>query len=102
MVEQSFELVSRSWMTRRDKKRRRMQVIQPGMKGPILTKENLIEVSKLSSSVETRLCLREITRNRLISSQIPGEGRSKEASRYPLAEILMTSNVCDSAYDVGS
>lgn len=39
MVEQSFELVSRSWMTRRDKKRRRMQVIQPGMKGPILTKE---------------------------------------------------------------
>ena len=79
-----------------------MQVIGAEMKGPILTKENLIEVSKLSSSVESRLCLREITRNSLNFSQIPGEGRSKEASRSPLAEILIATNVCESAYDVGS
>jgi malonate decarboxylase alpha subunit len=34
---------SRSWTTRRDEKRRRMQLVQPWMKGPILRKEKIID-----------------------------------------------------------
>ena len=43
MAQQTLERVSRSWTTRRDEKRRRMQLIQPWMKGPILPKERIIE-----------------------------------------------------------
>jgi malonate decarboxylase alpha subunit len=34
---------TRSWTTRRDEKRRRMQLVQPWMKGPILSKEKIID-----------------------------------------------------------
>src|SRR5207237_3714261 len=43
MAEQTLERVSRSWTTRRDEKRRRMQLIRSRMKGPILPKERIIE-----------------------------------------------------------
>src|SRR5467141_3891467 len=43
MAQQTLERVSRSWTTRRDEKRRRMQLIRPRMKGPILPKEKIIE-----------------------------------------------------------
>ena len=43
MAQQTLERVSRSWTTRRDEKRRRMQLIRPRMKGPILPKERIIE-----------------------------------------------------------
>src|SRR5580658_2664609 len=43
MAQQTLEPVSRSWTTRRDEKRRRMQLIRPWMKGPILPQEKLIE-----------------------------------------------------------
>src|SRR5712672_4666815 len=43
MAKQTLAPVSRSWTTRRDEKRRRMQLIQPWMKGPILPKERIIE-----------------------------------------------------------
>jgi malonate decarboxylase alpha subunit len=35
--------MSRSWTTRRDEKRRRMQLVQSQMQGPILPRERLIE-----------------------------------------------------------
>src|SRR6267143_5230606 len=41
MAQQTSERVSRSWTTRRDEKRRRMQVIQPETKGR--TKEHEIQ-----------------------------------------------------------
>src|SRR6202167_999115 len=34
---------TRSWTTRRDEKRRRMQLVQPWMKGPVLTNAKIIE-----------------------------------------------------------
>src|SRR5580704_12337957 len=34
---------TRSWTTRRDEKRRRMQLVQPWMKGPILSKEKIVD-----------------------------------------------------------
>jgi malonate decarboxylase alpha subunit len=34
---------TRSWTTRRDEKRRRMQLVQPWMKGPILRKEKIVD-----------------------------------------------------------
>src|SRR6266403_4389645 len=43
MAQQTLEQVSRSWTTRRDEKRRRMQLIYPWMKGPILARERIIE-----------------------------------------------------------
>src|SRR3977135_93784 len=43
MAQQTLERVSRSWTTRRDEKQRRMQLIRPRMKGPILPKERIIE-----------------------------------------------------------
>src|SRR5467141_2147030 len=43
MAQQTLERVSRSWTTRRDEKRRRMQPIRPRMKGPILARERIIE-----------------------------------------------------------
>src|SRR5882762_9350251 len=43
MAQQTLEQVSRSWKTRRDEKRRRMQLIYPWMKGPILARERIIE-----------------------------------------------------------
>jgi malonate decarboxylase alpha subunit len=43
MAQQTLERVSRSWTTRRDEKRRRMGLIRPRMKGPILPKERIIE-----------------------------------------------------------
>jgi peptidoglycan/xylan/chitin deacetylase (PgdA/CDA1 family) len=48
MAKQTLEPVSRSWTTRRDEKRRRMQLIQPWMKGPILPKEKIIEALEIS------------------------------------------------------
>src|ERR1700747_1902506 len=43
MAKQILEPVSRSWTTRRDEKRRRMQLIRPRLKGPILARERIIE-----------------------------------------------------------
>src|SRR5580698_8936300 len=43
MAEQTLGQVSRSWTTRRDEKRRRMQQVQPWMKGPILPRTKMIE-----------------------------------------------------------
>jgi len=34
---------TRSWTTRRDEKRRRMQLVQPWMKGPVLPKEKIVD-----------------------------------------------------------
>src|SRR6202167_4837803 len=34
---------TRSWTTRRDEKRRRMQLVQPWMKGPMLSKEKIVD-----------------------------------------------------------
>jgi malonate decarboxylase alpha subunit len=42
-TEQTVAPVSRSWTTRRDEKERRMQLVRPWMKGPILPKEKIIE-----------------------------------------------------------
>src|SRR6202040_4167592 len=43
MAQQTMKRVSRSWTTRRDEKRRRMQLVRPWMMGPILPKEKIIE-----------------------------------------------------------
>src|SRR6266850_5234956 len=43
MAQQTMKQVSRSWTTRRDEKRRRMQLVQPWMEGPILPKAKIIE-----------------------------------------------------------
>src|SRR6266481_4935905 len=43
MAQQTLEPVSRSWTIRRNEKRRRMEMIQLWMKGPILPKERIIE-----------------------------------------------------------
>jgi hypothetical protein len=40
---QTLAPVSRSWTTRRDEKERRMQLVRPWMKGPVLPKEKIIE-----------------------------------------------------------
>jgi malonate decarboxylase alpha subunit len=42
MAQQTMELVSRSWTTRRDEKQRRMQLIRPWMTGPILPRERIV------------------------------------------------------------
>jgi Malonate decarboxylase, alpha subunit, transporter len=44
MAQQTWEQESRSCTTRRDEKRRRMQLIQPWMKKPILSQERINEV----------------------------------------------------------
>jgi hypothetical protein len=36
MAQQTLDQVMPSWTTRRDEKRRRMQLVQPWMKGPVL------------------------------------------------------------------
>jgi malonate decarboxylase alpha subunit len=36
MAQQTLDQVTPSWTTRRDEKRRRMQLVQPWMKGPVL------------------------------------------------------------------
>src|ERR1700730_15331726 len=43
MAKQILEPVSRSWTTRRDEKRRRIELVEPWMKGSILPKEKVIE-----------------------------------------------------------
>src|SRR5260221_8588402 len=43
MAQQTMKQVPRSWTTRRDEKRRRMQLVQPWMAGPILPKAKIIE-----------------------------------------------------------
>src|SRR5882672_6723192 len=43
MAQQTMKQVPRSWTTRRDEKRRRMQLVQPWMEGPILPKAKIIE-----------------------------------------------------------
>src|SRR6202047_4119115 len=43
MTKQILEPVSRSWRTRRDEKQRRIELANPGMRGPILPKEKVIE-----------------------------------------------------------
>src|SRR5882757_5626385 len=43
MAQQTMKQVSRSWTTRRDEKRRRMQLVQQWMEGPILPKAKIIE-----------------------------------------------------------
>ena len=41
--QQRADQTPRSWTTRRDEKRRRMQLVQPWMRGPILPRERIIE-----------------------------------------------------------
>jgi malonate decarboxylase alpha subunit len=43
MAQQLAEPASRSWTTRRDEKRRRMQRVQPWMQGPLLPREKIID-----------------------------------------------------------
>src|SRR6201988_974738 len=43
IAEQTLAPVSRSWTTRRDEKRRRMQLLKPWMEGPIIQKERIID-----------------------------------------------------------
>lgn len=43
MAKQILEPVSRSWTTRRDEKRRRIELVKLWMRGPILPKEKIIE-----------------------------------------------------------
>ena len=43
MTQPSAQQPLRSWTTRRDEKRRRMQLVQPWMQGPLLPREHLIE-----------------------------------------------------------
>src|SRR6201988_4416866 len=43
MANQILEPVTRSWTTRRDEKRRRIELVQPWMAGPILPKGKIIE-----------------------------------------------------------
>src|ERR1700693_1664374 len=43
MAKQILEPVSRSWTTRRDEKRRRIEQVKPWMKGSILPKEKIIQ-----------------------------------------------------------
>jgi hypothetical protein len=71
MLEQMLEPVLRSWTTRRDEKRRRMQLVQRWMKGPIPPLRESSTLLKLSSSVATGLSLKETTKNRLISFHAP-------------------------------
>src|SRR3981189_3611379 len=42
-TQQTWKQTPRSWTTRRDEKRRRMQLVQPWMEGPILPKAKIIE-----------------------------------------------------------
>src|SRR5712675_1873568 len=41
-AQQTWKQAPRSWTTRRDEKRRRMQLVQPWMEGPILPKAKII------------------------------------------------------------
>jgi len=70
MAQRASDQMPRSWTTRLDEKRRRMQLTQPWMKRPILPKEGIIECIEnlIVIIAETALCLRETIRNRLISS----------------------------------
>src|SRR6266446_5822841 len=43
MAQQTMKQVWRSWATRRDEKRRRMQLVQPWMEGPILPTDKTVE-----------------------------------------------------------
>src|SRR5580700_890021 len=43
MAKQILESVSRSWTKRRDEKRRRIQLVRPWMKGPVLPSAKVIE-----------------------------------------------------------
>src|SRR6202789_4744893 len=43
MAQQMLGQVTRSWTTRRDEKRRRMQLVQPWMKGPVLPSERIVD-----------------------------------------------------------
>lgn len=43
MSMQTLKRESRSWTTRRDEKRRRMQLVQPWMESPLLPKERIID-----------------------------------------------------------
>jgi malonate decarboxylase alpha subunit len=43
MANQILEPVSRSWTTRRDEKRRRIELVKPWMKRSILPKEKIID-----------------------------------------------------------
>lgn len=43
MTQQPLEPLQRSWTTRRDEKRRRMQRVRPWMQGPVLPREKIID-----------------------------------------------------------
>ena len=43
MTQKTLEQIPRSWTTRRDEKKRRMQLVQPWMKGSILPRTKMIE-----------------------------------------------------------
>src|ERR1700685_4436184 len=43
MAQQTLDQVTRSWTTRRDEKRQRMQQVQTRMKGPVLPNAKIVE-----------------------------------------------------------
>src|SRR5712672_3344078 len=57
MAKQTLAPVSRSWTTRRDEKRRRMQLVQPWMKGPIVPKERIVDVLEILIAAGDRIVL---------------------------------------------
>src|ERR1700730_8125582 len=44
MAQKTSEQTPHSWTTRRDEKRRRMKLVRPWMKGPVLPRAKMIEV----------------------------------------------------------
>jgi malonate decarboxylase alpha subunit len=60
-----------SWTTRRDEKQRGMQLVQPWMKGPVLSSAKVVEALETLLSAATELCSRETTRNRRTSFRDP-------------------------------
>jgi malonate decarboxylase alpha subunit len=57
MAEQTLPQASRSWTTRREEKRRRMQLVQPWMKGPILPQSKIIDALESLIVREDRVVL---------------------------------------------
>jgi malonate decarboxylase alpha subunit len=55
--QKTLEPVSGSWTTRRDEKRRRMQLVQPWMEGPILPKARIVDVLEALISSGDRVVL---------------------------------------------
>src|SRR5438552_16388755 len=84
MAQQTLERVSRSWTTRRDEKRRRMQLIRSRMKGPILPKERIIEAletlivsdlwDRLGVKVTSHMCGQAVEKHPELAKEIVARG----------------------------